>query len=71
MAASNETRGRSDEVWFFELYDDAPAVRAHEEGYALSEAALSIGPKVKELLAEPHTILQADLAGAKGAEVTP
>jgi quinol monooxygenase YgiN len=55
-----------DEVWFFELYESQEAVTAHEQGYALSEATASIGPRLREVLAEPHTIVQADLVRGKG-----
>jgi quinol monooxygenase YgiN len=58
-----------DEVWFFELYDDAAAVTAHEQGYVLTEATRSIGPRLRELLAEPHTIVQATPVRGKGIEV--
>jgi quinol monooxygenase YgiN len=57
-----------DEVWFFELYESQDAITAHEQGYALDEASRSIGPKLRELLAEPHTIVQANLAKGKGLE---
>jgi quinol monooxygenase YgiN len=58
-----------DEVWFFELYDDDAAVKAHEDGYALDKATHTIGPRLRELLAEPHTIVQANPVRAKGIEV--
>jgi quinol monooxygenase YgiN len=54
-----------DEVWFFELYRDAEALRAHEEGYALNDAVRSIAPKLMEILAEPPTIVQASPAREK------
>jgi quinol monooxygenase YgiN len=57
-----------EEVWFFELYEDQAAVTAHEQGYALSEATRSIGPRLRAVLAEPHTIVQANLARGKGME---
>jgi quinol monooxygenase YgiN len=57
-----------DEVWFFELYDDQDAVTAHEDGYRLDRATHSIGPRLRELLAEPHTIVQAHPVRAKGIE---
>jgi quinol monooxygenase YgiN len=55
-----------DEVWFFELYENEEAVTAHEQGYALTEATRSIGPRLRQVLAEPHTIVQAGLARSKG-----
>jgi quinol monooxygenase YgiN len=55
-----------DEVWFFELYESQDAVTAHEQGYALTEGTRSIGPRLREVLAEPHTIVQADLVRGKG-----
>jgi quinol monooxygenase YgiN len=58
-----------DEVWFIELYDDDAAVKAHEDGYALDRATHSIGPRLRELLAEQHTIVQANPIRAKGIEV--
>jgi quinol monooxygenase YgiN len=64
-----ERSDHPDEVWFFELYDDAAAVTAHEEGYALTEAARSIGPRLRELLAEPHSIVQATPVRAIGTEL--
>ena len=63
-----ETVEHPDEVWFFELYRDAEAVKTHEEGYALSEALRGIGPKLREVLAEPHTIVQATPVREKGME---
>jgi quinol monooxygenase YgiN len=57
-----------DEVWFFELYDSPEALTAHEQGYALTEAARSIAPRLRQLLAEPHTIVQATPVRAKGME---
>jgi quinol monooxygenase YgiN len=59
-----------DEVWFFELYEDDAAVKAHENGYALDRATHSIGTRLKELLAEPHTIVQANPVEAKGIVTT-
>jgi quinol monooxygenase YgiN len=60
-----------DEVWFFELYDDERAVKAHDDGFALDEATSNLAPIVRELLAEPSTVVQAIPTRAKGIAVGP
>jgi quinol monooxygenase YgiN len=58
-----------DEVWYFELYDDRKALRAHDDGYATSGVGALIREAAKDLLAEPHVCVRATPIRAKGVAV--
>ena len=58
-----------DEIWYFELYTDDAALKAHDDGYATSPIASRIGEAIRDIIAEPHVCMRLTPIRAKGVAI--